>query len=129
MAEPEWLGIGELHAECPTLAVADDRGGVRCDAVDHRRGVTQIGVPAVQGGVIAVTVTALIPRHDPPPCTRKARCEAREGAGEVGAAVHEEQRWGTGIPPFVDGEANPVGIDMVAPGGLLGPREVDRHLL
>ena len=72
-------------------------------------------------------MTALIPAHDPPPEVRQLGGEHIERAGEVEAPVHQDQ-WGRAAgAPFVDGDADAVGVDVVAAIG--SDRAGKRHLL
>jgi hypothetical protein len=81
------LGVGQLDHQRAALAVPDDRGGVLGDGVHHGHGVANIGVPAVQRGVITVAVAALIPGHDPPSGGRQLGREDLIGPAEIEPAV------------------------------------------
>ena len=60
--------------------------------VEHRHRVPQVGLPVVERGVLGVAVAAVVPRHDAEPGVGQDRREHVEGAGEVHAAVGEEDR-------------------------------------
>ncbi len=126
--EAERVGVGELRHQRPTLRVADHRDGARTrDVVEHGDGIAEVGVPRVELAVLAVAVTAMIPAHDPPPEGRQLGGEHVERAGEVEATVHQHQRRRAAVAPFVDGDADAVGVDVVAAIG--GDRAGKRHLL
>ena len=88
--------------------------------VEHRERVAHVGVPRVQLGMLAVAVAALVPGHDAPSAGCQLRREDVVGPSEVEAAVDEHERRGGFVAPFVDGDSEPVGIDGVLAGGVLG---------
>ena len=126
--EAERVGVGELRHQRPALRVPDHWDRPRAgDVVEHGDGIAEVGVPRVQLGVLAVAMPAVIPAHDPPPEGRELGGEHVERAGEVEATVHQHQRGRARVAPFVDGDANPVGVDVVAAIGC--DRAGERHLL
>ena len=93
--------------------------------IEHRQGVAQVGVPRVQLGVVAVAVAALVPGDDAPPAGGQPRGEHVVRAGEVEAAVHEQQRRGVLVAPLVHRDTDAVRVEVVLAGGSLGARVVD----
>ena len=67
-----------------------------------------------------VAVTAGVPRDDPPPARREERCEDVEGAGEVHAAVGQEQRRTPLVAPLVHGDAEARCVDRALAVGAAG---------
>ena len=119
VAHPVGLRVGQLRHEAPALGVAYDRGGPAGDARHHRDGVAEVGVPGVEGGVVAVAVAPLVPGHHPPALGGQERRQEVERAGEVEPAVGHEERRTLLVAPLVGGDAEPVGID---PPGAIGWR-------
>ena len=77
------------------------------DVVDHGHRVAQVAVPRVEVRVLAVAVAALVPRDHPPAGGGEHRREHVVRAGEVEAAVDEEQRRRVRVAPLVDRDAQP----------------------
>src|SRR5690606_17838354 len=99
----------------------------RAHVVEHRQRVTQVGVPGVQRGAVAVAVSTLVPAHDAPPAGGDQRGEHVERAGEVEPAVDHEQRRRVRVAPLVGGQPDPGGVDAVLTVRRLGAwvRDVD----
>ena len=61
--------------------------------------------------MLGVAVSAVVPRHHAIAGIGQQGREDVEGAGEVEAAVRQQDGLGGGVPPFVDGELHAVAID------------------
>ena len=128
VAEAERLGIGQLDHQRPALGVTDHRRRVLGDRVHHGDRVADVGVPAVERGMVAVAVTALIPGDHPPSGGGQLGCEDLERAAEIEPSVHEEQRRRGLIAPFVDRQAQATDVDLVLAFGRNRPWKVaHRH--
>ena len=93
--------------------------------VEHGERVAHVGVPRVQLGVVAVAVAPMVPADDPPSAGGELGCEHVEGAGEVHAAVDEQQRRRVLVAPFVDRDPDAVRVELVLAGGVFGARVVE----
>ena len=76
--------------------------------------------------MIAVAVPAVVPPDDAPARVGEQRCEHIVGAGEVEAAVRDEQRRRGLVTPLVDRDAQAVGQDVAA---AIGPPRTGEGLL
>ena len=103
--------VGHVEQQAPALGVAEHGDGLAPDRVEHRQGVALVGLPAVQLGVVGVAVAALVPAHDAPPAVGHQGGERVVGAGEVEAAVGEQDRRGALVAPLVHGQAQAVRVD------------------
>ena len=119
--------LGHLEHQPAALAVADHRQRPAADRVDHREGVADVRLPAVEVGPIGVAVAAVVPRHHPPALGGEQRREHVEGAGEVEPAVRQEHRWSVRVAPLDDGDADAVGVDAPEPVGAPSPGEGHGH--
>ena len=88
--------------------------------------VAEVGLPVVERGVLGVAVAAVVPRHDAPAGVGEQRREHVEGAGEVEAAVGEQERRRRLVAPLVHGDGQPVAVDGALPVGPPGAGIGDR---
>ena len=104
--ETERLRVGELDHQRAALRVPDGRHRVGRPATwsNTAQRVAEVGVPRVEVCVVAVAVTTMVPADDPPAGVGEHGGERVERPGEVESAVREQQRWGVGIAPLVDGD-------------------------
>ena len=94
--------LDQVRPDRAALAVADQDQGIGPNRVEHGEHVAHVGVPAVELGVLGVAVAALVPRHHAKAGVREQRREHVEGAGEVEAAVGEQDRGRVGVAPLGD---------------------------
>jgi hypothetical protein len=83
---------GQGQGQRTTLGVAnngDSFGGYR---VKNRNTVSNVSVPAVERGMLAIAMTTVIPGNDLPTLRRQQGGESVHGAGEIESAVGQQER-------------------------------------
>ncbi len=118
LADAIRVRVSEMERDRAALGMADDgeRGPVAHIIEDGDR-IAHVGFPAVQGGVLAVSVSALVPAHGAPPGIGEQWREDVVRAGEIEPAVSEDDRRVVGVAPFVRRDQHAAGIDRPFPIG------------